>query len=64
MESDTTRLENFRRDGATQFVVIMTERVRGEQQILQYLSENFEMSTGDDGKYVIFDLNKTKAKQE
>ncbi|MHC2069801.1 ArnT family glycosyltransferase [Bremerella sp. T1] len=64
VESDTTRLENFRRDGATHFVVIMTERVRGEQQILQYLSENFEMSTGGDGKYVIFDLNKTKAKQE
>ncbi|UUO07185.1 glycosyltransferase family 39 protein [Blastopirellula sp. J2-11] len=64
IESYTTRLENFRTDGATHFIVILTERVHGEQEILQYLAEKYTISSTVNGKYVIFDLNKPKADQE
>ncbi|EAQ80535.1 ArnT family glycosyltransferase [Blastopirellula marina] len=64
IESFTTRLENFRKSGATHFVVILTERVHGEQEILQHLTEKYTISAGVNGKYVIFDLNQPKSNQE
>ncbi|WP_197439773.1 ArnT family glycosyltransferase [Calycomorphotria hydatis] len=49
-------LDRFRVEGATHFVVIVTSRVRSEQDILQYLSGKYPVVASSVGRYAIFDL--------